>query len=114
MHKNEIVCQSCDVKIAECHPRIQMLYRIIKTKHIDAHVCWGWRGQHDQDQFFFKGLSQERWPNSKHNYMENGKPCSKAMDLFRLDDKGQSQFEDEFYSDIWTEICSDPIGWRMF
>lgn len=43
-------------------------------------VC-GWRGQAEQHAAFTSGHSAVDWPNSKHNYMIDGKPASLAVDI---------------------------------
>lgn len=108
MHKNEAICQSCELKLKDGHPKIVELYRWVKEKHIDAHVCWVFRGQADQDSFYFRGASKEMWPHSKHNYMENSVPMAKAIDIFRLDSNGHAVFEDDFYRKLWDEIQTEP------
>lgn len=44
-------------------------------------IVHGWRPQRVQDVLFESGASKKPWPESKHNYMENDKPMSLAIDI---------------------------------
>lgn len=43
----------------------QVMTEVIK--HYDCTILQGHRGQAQQDEYYFKGLSKLRWPDSKHN-----------------------------------------------
>lgn len=108
MHKNIQECESCLEKLKGCHPDIVNFFSFVKSKHIDAHISWGYRDQVDQDNFFAKGLSDDKWPNSKHNRTENGLPKSEALDLFQLVN-GTAHFPLSFYETIYREIQAENL-----
>lgn len=49
---------------------------------IDFGVACGWRGKEAQNKAFAEKKSYARWGESKHNHIENGEPCSHAVDLY--------------------------------
>ena len=68
--------------IDTCHPDLQqLLHEVIKK--VDISVRWGWRGEKDQNGFVAAGTSRTRWPNSKHNNVDDdGNPESLAFDAY--------------------------------
>lgn len=67
----------------------------------------------DQNQAYSDGKSRQKWPESAHNYMENGVPCSLALDLFELNEDGDALFPVEIYSKINSvnESLTDGPKW---
>jgi peptidoglycan L-alanyl-D-glutamate endopeptidase CwlK len=58
--------KSSDEQLATCHPDLQLIFNTaIKT--VDCSVFCGHRNKLNQDKAFGDGLSQVKWPNSKHN-----------------------------------------------
>lgn len=47
----------------------------------DFSIIWGWRNEAEQRGMFAKGNSEKQWPNSKHNFMADGRPASLAFDF---------------------------------
>jgi hypothetical protein len=90
-----------------------MWFVFVKTKFPDAHISWAFRDEKNQNEAFDRGLSKVRWPNSKHNYMENGAPMSKALDLFKINEAGAAQWPVDWFHEIYTETEkeSHPIKW---
>lgn len=49
-----------------CHKDLQLVADAV-LKQFDCSFIEGHRGKHDQDRYFFMGLSQLMWPESSHN-----------------------------------------------
>lgn len=99
--------------MAEAHPDIVHWFGVIKAKFPDCHVSWTFRSKEWQDKAVFEGKSKLKWPNSYHNHMENGKPCSRAMDLFQLHPEYIALFPKHYFRKIWDFIVDQkiPLGW---
>lgn len=41
------------------------------VKEFDCSIISGLRGEQEQNELFRQGLSQKRWPNSKHNFCDS-------------------------------------------
>ena len=54
------------VNLMSADKRLQAVMREV-IKHYDCTILQGHRGQAQQDEYYFKGLSKLRWPDSKHN-----------------------------------------------
>ena len=73
---------SSSAKRDTCHPvLIQVLDRGLIRSPVDIKIIWGFRNEAEQNGMFDMKVSQKRWPDSDHNHMENGKPCSLAFDF---------------------------------
>src|SRR5262245_55221949 len=53
-------------QLATCDPRLQEILNEV-IKDFDFSVLEGFRDEEDQNADYAKGLSQKRWPDSKHN-----------------------------------------------
>lgn len=67
----------------------------------------------DQNEMFKKKKTRCRWPQSKHNVMKDGKPYSRAIDIFEIDpDKPTiGIFSHDFYKKVAYFLKDDPITW---
>jgi len=77
------------------------------------HVSCAFRNQADQEAEFKKGTSNAHWPDSLHNFMQNGRPRARALDLFSLNEKGQALWPITEFQKL-SEACEDqklPIKW---
>lgn len=92
-------CPSCEEKLNNVDYYLQSWFRSLKTRTPDIHISWGWRGEADQNTMLKAGLSHDAFPNSPHNAMDNGKPCSRAIDLFQQID-GKAVFDAELMKQI--------------
>jgi len=115
-HDNGGNCKRCAEMLEEAHEQIRYWYYRIEEAFPDVHVDRVWCGKEMQDQLVADKKSLLKWPNSKHNHMEDGKPCSLAMDLFRLIETAQGQsaeFRAGFYVQIanWIDDQNAPIEW---
>lgn len=98
-------CPLCQKKLEGCNPFMNVLYHEMRAIEKDVHISWGWRGKNDQEQFFNEGKSKVRWPNSKHNIIDENKvPQSQAIDIFFLSSPGRARF----YSD-WAHIIFENL-----
>lgn len=106
-------CPLCEEKLNQAHPILIQWFTKIKIKFPEAHIAWTFRNQEDQERCFQEGLSKLRWPNSAHNHMKDGRPYSKAIDLFFLRSDNIAQFPYSFYKDIadFLKSCDSPLGW---
>ena len=50
------------------HPDLQRLFRAV-IEHYDCRIVEGYRGRHDQNEAYLRGVSRLKWPESKHNHM---------------------------------------------
>jgi hypothetical protein len=111
-HINAPICESCAEKLKQADPYMAKWFNeCVKPAHIDSHVCWAFRDKDNQNDAFAEGKSKCLWPRSPHNKTDDtGKPCSKALDLFRLVD-GKALFPKNWYQDIAS--CSKNAGWMI-
>jgi hypothetical protein len=112
-HELGLVCPSCDEKILSGHPLLQSCWKTIKTGFPEAHLSWVWRDKENQNKFFAEGRTQLKWPHSTHNYMFENKPCSLAIDIFKLVEVTKALFPPRFYYDINKFIEDNylPLEW---
>ena len=86
-HQNGARCLRCEEKLKEANPEIVSFFYWLKPRYQKIHISWTFRDQANQDQFFMRGTSKLKWPNSPHNATDlMGKADSHAIDLFVLDD----------------------------
>jgi len=106
-------CPACEEKLEECHYLLAYWFEKLKHEFPDAHISWGFRSKEDQDEAFANHKSRLRWPMSKHNVMVKGKASSRAIDLFRLTDDYQAEFNPQWFKEVF-EFLEDneaPIVW---
>lgn len=107
LHNSGEDCIHCDKVLEQVHPELALFFKWAKAKTIimgypqELHISCGWRGEQDQERAFLDGKSRAHWPFSKHNIMINGVPCSHALDLFLIDDKGDAIFDKKFYEALY-------------
>jgi peptidoglycan L-alanyl-D-glutamate endopeptidase CwlK len=69
-------------KLATCHPDIVLVAELaLDISPYDIAIIHGWRGEELQNALVESGVSRTRWPTSKHNHIEDGQPCSLAIDF---------------------------------
>lgn len=112
-HENIERCLRCDEKLKQAHPALVSWFWWLKDIFPQVHIAWSFRGKEDQEREFQEGRSRLNWPESKHNWTENGQPCSKALDLFELENNGDARFDEHFYEKINEENIKEdaPIRW---
>ncbi len=113
VHYDGPVCAGCEKKLLQADPRIAKWFRTrVKVLKPDCHISWSFRGKEDQDDAVKEGKSEKPWPSSLHNAVQNGKPCSRALDLFRIVN-GKAEFAPGYFFAIWeaSEKAGDPIRW---
>jgi peptidoglycan L-alanyl-D-glutamate endopeptidase CwlK len=54
-------------RLETCHEDLQALFHEV-IKVFDCSILCGFRGMEQQMRVYEQGLSQVRWPNSKHNH----------------------------------------------
>lgn len=77
-------CPSCSAKILDAHPVLREWWARVKARFPDVHLSWTFRDKATQEMFFRMHKTAANWPKSKHNVMKDGKPWSRAFDVFRL------------------------------
>lgn len=102
-------CSACNAKIDTCHNTLKIWWEILSDNFPDCHIAIGFRSEQDQEAAVHSHLTHAPWPKSKHNRMENGKPSSWAIDVFRLDANGKAYFEPEYFEKIWKFIDTIQI-----
>lgn len=102
-HTHDPRCPLCEEKLATAHPVMRDWLRRVKDRHPSVHVSWAWRGEEDQNRFKAEGMSNASFGESKHNHMEDGKPCSLALDLFELTPAGAARWDGVFFAALNDE-----------
>jgi hypothetical protein len=112
-HTQEPVCPLCEEKLAQAHPVLANWFRTkLKPKHPEAHISWSFRDEANQEEAFKEGKTRCRWPNSQHNKLKDGKPYSRALDLFELTKGGVARFQIPWFKAIADELeHGGPIIW---
>lgn len=112
-HTDDKVCPLCQEKLKTAHPLLERWFNTtIKPEFVNAHISWAYRGKDDQNKAYKEGVSQVKWPNSKHNKTTSeGALCSEAIDLFEQVN-GRSKFDSLFYAHVNGHI--DKCGWENF
>lgn len=112
-HTEETACPLCYEKLGLCDPFLTLIYKVIKSEFPDVHISWGFRDKFDQDECFKLKKSRLQWPYSMHNVMKDGKPSSRAIDLFRINDLGKAEFERSYFLQIAQFLYknTDRIQW---
>lgn len=111
-HKKGPICEGCNLLLLHVHTDLVMFFRWAKEKYPDVHIAEGWRGEEDQNKDFAEGKSKLQWPNSKHNHMEQGHPCSLALDLFLITPEGKADFNRDFYDRLYQDILKTGFNIR--
>lgn len=107
-HTDGIPCPSCWAKLAEAHPELAAWFGRVKTKYTNVHVSWSYRGATDQEQMFLDSKTHLHYPDSAHNKTgPDLKPCSRALDLFLIDDDGVARFPPLWYAKLDSENQAD-------
>lgn len=89
VHNDGPVCFGCAAKFEHGHPELKKVFEKMKKENPDIHVSWVWRGPKDQEEAYSSGASNCHFGKSQHNKMSSqGKPCSRAFDLFIIDADG--------------------------
>jgi peptidoglycan L-alanyl-D-glutamate endopeptidase CwlK len=69
-------------KLMTCDPALRAVAtRALELSPIDFTIVWGWRDQSQQNRMVAEKKSKTPWPQSKHNTMAEGGPCSRAFDF---------------------------------
>lgn len=107
-------CPLCETKLMTAHPYLASWFRRVKSKYINVHISWAWRGEADQNAFKSGGKSELGWPHSPHNHTTPlGKPYSLALDLFQEDEDGAARWSPAFFFKLNSENEADkePLKW---
>lgn len=112
-HNSDPTCPLCAEKIAEAHPEMRAWFLDVKSRYPNAHVSWSFRCEEDQNQLVLDKKSRLSWPHSAHNQMEDGKPCSMALDLFQIDEDGVGRWSPLWFAKLNAENENNklPIFW---
>lgn len=113
--KHEILkeCPNCTEKLMWTNPSLVSWFIWLVEKFPNAHIAWSYRDQAKQTEFYEKGLSRVKYPNSKHNTLDiNGRPSAEALDLFQIID-GKAVFDEKWYRDVnaLNEMWKVPLRW---
>lgn len=95
------------------HNDLIPFYIWIKHWFPECHIAVGWRNKDDQELAFKAGSTKAHWPDSKHNHLKDGNPCSLALDLFLLLKNGKAIFPEEYFKAIYEYSKQEdfPIKW---
>lgn len=102
-HSHDPHCLLCEEKLATAHPWLRDWFWRVKSRHPSVHTSWAWRGEEDQNRLKAEGASNASFGKSKHNHMEDGKPCSLALDLFELTQAGTARWDGVFFAGLNAE-----------
>lgn len=113
MHGDAHTCPSCDFKLESAHIDLQGWFSLVKMNFPRAHISWSWRGEQDQEQAYADHRTKLHFPNSPHNHLEDGKPCSLALDLFVLSEDHTALFPPTFYAAVneMNKVNGRKIVW---
>lgn len=106
-------CDLCNFKLTMADPLIREWFLASKKAYVNLHVSCTFRDEHAQNQLFKVGKSRLRWPNSLHNHKIDLKPCSRAADVFLIDQDGIGRFPQPFYAKLW-EFSEKHFKGRMY
>lgn len=111
-HNSDPSCPLCEDKLTRAHSDLVRWFQSVKFMHPDVHISWSYRGEQDQEQAFLDGKSKLHYPNSAHNKTdENGNPCSRALDLFQINEDNQAIFNPGFYARLSSEEHGVSVLW---
>jgi hypothetical protein len=77
-------CLGCIAKLEQANAIFTPWFWQIRVRFPDLHISWTFRDEASQNQAVAEGNSKLKWPDSAHNKMVDGKPCSDAVDLFEI------------------------------
>lgn len=106
-HEAGATCTLCASKLLTAHPYLRDWFESVKIRYPNVHISWAFRGEEDQNRMKADGKSNASFGSSPHNHMENGKPCSLALDLFLLDEDGVARFPPLFYAKLYSDCKRD-------
>ncbi len=91
--------------LATLHPDWQMILKKV-INILDMTLIQGYRGQEEQDEYYAKGLSQLKYPESNHNITDkDGNPCSEAVDMMLYHrDKPHIRWDAKFEASVVAGI----------
>lgn len=98
-------CPGCDARLLKGHPKIVEVFRFIKSKHLDVHCSWIYRGQEDQERAKSNGASLASFGQSKHNLEP-----AEAMDIFQQDNNGVGIFDPKFCRQLNEDLKSSGFN----
>ena len=108
------VCPLCAQKLTEAAPMLKDWFTAVKAAFPSCHISIAFRDAEAQARAVKEGKSKLAFPKSAHNFINaDGKPESRALDLFNLSEDGEAIFAPAYYRKIW-EFCQDrkdPIVW---
>lgn len=112
-HRSKGPCLRCDEQRAELHPELRPWWDFVVETDPEAHMSDAWRSKDEQNDAFNRGASRRRWPDSKHNFMKDGKPCAKAFDCFRQTIDGKGEWKPFFYIKLAAALkkVGAPVKW---
>lgn len=112
-HTKEPQCPSCLEKLVGAHLAMRDWFLWVKSMHPEAHVSCAFRDQAKQREEYIAGRSKLDWPMSKHNYIQEGQPCSLALDIFLINAEGKAVFSAEWCRQIYELTLEEkyPIKW---
>lgn len=102
--------------LTTCHPLIKAVAHEV-IKWVDVMVEEGWRSRRLQNEYFEEGLSKVRWPNSKHNNLnDEGLPESHAAHFLPYPELWQASMRRWYYVGGFItgvgETLVRPEGWH--
>ncbi len=112
-HTKDDPCSGCKNLLSFAHPDMGTWFKNARLEFPRLHVAQSWRGEKAQTEAVGKGLSKTPWPKSAHNWTENGDPCSRALDLFEIDDAGRGIWDPQTMAKInaWSEKQGYRLKW---
>lgn len=112
-HTSDPQCPLCLHKLTESHLAMRDWFLWVKSIYPEAHVSCAFRDQAKQREEYIAGRSMLDWPMSKHNYTQEGQPCSLALDIFLINSEGKAVFSAEWCRQIYEHTMDEkfPIKW---
>jgi hypothetical protein len=112
-HTADAVCPLCEEKLKDAHAELVKWFRNLKEAFPDVHTSCTYRGKEEQDLFFKQGMSKLKYPNSMHNKTKDGKPCSRAIDLFQIRSDQVPCWQKSYYQKLTDHLKAQdaPLDW---
>jgi peptidoglycan L-alanyl-D-glutamate endopeptidase CwlK len=99
-HTNTPDCALCSQKLTQVDSVLQEFTRKFRSKNLNAHISWGYRGKEDQEKFLKLGTTKAKFGESPHNF-------GLALDFFTIASTGQADWSKEFFENILAPAAKE-------
>ena len=115
-HENILPCPGCVDRLTDADGALAGWFHSRRNAQpaieLPMHVSWAFRDEQSQNEAVANHESKLPWPDSKHNVMINGKPCSQALDIFQINEDNQAIFDPIFCTKLYYSSVRDLFRLR--